>query len=104
MDADLYEQLQSTITSSPQRSEGVGDATTDGQLPSKDTVTVASSSQVDESSEHRQRTTSSNLPQEIDQVVQAISSSPWAAKLGTFMESVKKQVTFPHQKHSGLNS
>jgi len=97
MDADLYEQLQSTIATSPRHSGGMGDASTNNQLHSKDADAVAPSSLADESSEPRERTSSSNLPQEIDQVVQAISSSPWAAKLGTFMESVKKQVSLHHQ-------
>ena len=95
MDADLYEQLNTTITTHPRRSEGQGDAITNDQAHPKGTDPVGLKSLDDDGHEQGPRTTSSNLPQEIDQVVQAISSSPWAARFGTFMESVKKQVNFP---------
>jgi hypothetical protein len=89
MDSDLYEHLNHTITSrqdidqqsaNTRSSVEVGP---DGEMPS-----------AADASRPRQRTMSGSLPEEIDQVVQAISSSQWASKLGTLMGSVKKQVRF----------
>jgi hypothetical protein len=82
MDADLYEQLNSTITHAEQPAHAETE-----QQP------AANQDQADAaSSPRRQRTTSTSLPEEFDQVVHAISASPWAARLGSLVGTVRKQV------------
>ena len=97
MDADLYDHLSTTITNDNRQHDAAnttedaslsGDGYSQGQGLRQSTEGVAPS----EIPHRRQRTLSSSLPEEIDQVVQAISSSQWASKLGTLMGSVKKQV------------
>jgi hypothetical protein len=90
MDADLYDHLSTTVTNDPhqdQRDEASEAGNTTKRDPGGNGETAPASA-----SPRRQRTMSSSLPEEIDQVVHAISSSPWAARLGTLMGSVKKQV------------
>jgi len=90
MDADLYDQLGTTITTDPHYQEQ-DDADIDNGEGSQE------GSQGQSDTTRRQRATSVSLPQEIDQVVQAISSSPWAARLGDLMGTVRKQVSlFAH--------
>lgn len=81
MDADLYEQLRSTIPTDQTNSDVLDDEESGEDASESDDT-------------RRQRTMSASLPQEIDQVVQAISSSQWAARLGNFMGNVRKQVTY----------
>ena len=98
MDADLYDHLSTTITTDHHQHDAA-DATEDtnvsvdghsqGQEPRESTEGAVPG---DVPPRRRQRTMSSSLPEEIDQVVQAISASQWASKLGTLMGSVKKQV------------
>jgi hypothetical protein len=103
MDADLYDHLSTTITNDPhqQQSEDAsetGNVPKEGSLDRQGRADQGSATSGDDST-RRQRTMSSSLPEEIDQVVHAISSSQWAARLGTLMGSVKKQVnssSLPH--------
>ena len=97
MDADLYDHLSTTITTDHHQHDAAettedtnvsGDGHSQGQEPRESTEGAAPS----DVPHRRQRTMSSSLPEEIDQVVQAISASQWASKLGTLMGSVKKQV------------
>ena len=83
MDADLYEHLNATITQSPSQK--------DVQL-SASTHAVEEGDATDQSQSNRERTTSNSLPQEIDQIFTALTTSPWAARLGNLVGSVKKQV------------
>jgi hypothetical protein len=102
MDADLYDHLTTTITTSPdpqQHLQPSGSAVVDdnatADTPANDPRTSPDEgpSASPRDSPRRQRTMSSSLPEEIDQVVQAISSSQWAARLGNLVGSVKRQVT-----------
>jgi hypothetical protein len=107
MDADLYEHLNTTVTqsstskelpSSPSLSSST-DRLTNEEKPTshsndhqpaditRDTAPTSINAQ------SRVRTTSVNLPEEIDQVVSAIAASPWASKLNSLVGSVRKQVT-----------
>ncbi len=43
--------------------------------------------------------TASNFNAEIQDAYKAISSSPWAARLGGFLGTVKKQVLVTHRRH-----
>ena len=97
MDADLYDHLNTTITTDNRHQDAAeptqgtnisGNGGSQVQGPG-DSTEGPSGADVPH---RRQRTRSSSLPEEIDQVVQAISSSQWASKLGTLMGSVKKQV------------
>jgi len=89
MDADLYEHLNTTITQSPQQQSGHSFSTTEAAIDEKDDANVSRNSQ----DSRRVRTTSVSLPEEIDQVVSVITASPWAARLGDLVGSVRKQVT-----------
>ena len=98
MDADLYDHLSTTVTTDYHQNDAAkttedtnvsGDGHSQGQEPRESTEGAGPS---DVPPRRRQRTMSSSLPEEIDQVVQAISASQWASKLGTLMGSVKKQV------------
>lgn len=96
MDADLYDHLSTTITNGPHQQHAGEDPET-GNVSTKDPAEVQERSDPESATTsndttRRQRTMSSSLPEEIDQVVHAISSSQWAARLGTLMGSVKKQV------------
>lgn len=97
MDADLYDHLSTTISTDVRQQDDTDanqdtrvsvDGHSQGQEPRESTEGAARS----DVPRTRQRTMSTSLPEEIDQVVQAISSSQWASKLGTLMGSVKKQV------------
>jgi hypothetical protein len=100
MDADLYDHLSTTITNdNQQRVEDNEDVENvvgsqhhpeDHSEPSGRDSTSSNSNNT-----RRQRTMSSSLPQELDQVVHAISSSPWAARIAELVGSVKKQVSYP---------
>jgi hypothetical protein len=90
MDADLYDHLSTSITSKPpqlNQQEDHEDSTGKADVSEGQEVSEPESLVV-----RRQRTMSASLPEEIDQVVHAISSSQWAARLGSLMDSVKKQV------------
>ena len=104
MDADLYEHLSTTITSKPlQQSPRDGhdsSASEDDAFASQDARDSNGSGGTGQ--RQRQRTMSASLPQEIDQVVHAISSSQWAARLGNLMDSVKKQVLALLWQYSSL--
>jgi hypothetical protein len=84
MDADLYEQLNTTITSLSEAH------------PDDKETQVTPNQETDASSKDkaRHRRTSSSLPQEFGQVVDAISASPWAARLGSLVGNVRKQLSF----------
>jgi hypothetical protein len=88
MDADLYDQLNTTIT---RPSEDGQSSETAIQSQTESTTTALESDSATPNTRHK-RTTSTSLPQEIDQVVQAITASPWAARLGNIVGTVKKQV------------
>lgn len=90
MDADLYDQLNTTVTSSvlqDSQSAASTDASEHHAVDGKDIPEPH-----DTTSTRRQRTASTSLPQEIDHVVHAIASSPWAARLGSLVGNVRKQV------------
>lgn len=90
MDADLYDQLNTTVTSPllQDTQPGRGSAASQQQaVDDKDVPDTGGSP-----STRRQRTASTSLPQEIDQVVHAIAASPWAARLGSLVGNVRKQV------------
>jgi hypothetical protein len=93
MDADLYEHLKSTITSDPHQQQRIDDSDggNDRNQGGNEGHRRSESESLNDTTRH-QRTMSSSLPEEIDQVVHAISSSQWAARLGNLMGSVKKQV------------
>jgi len=94
MDADLFDHLTTTITNGPSSYQQLPPSTA-GDDGAADTVANNPSASAPASpggSLRRQRTMSSSLPEEIDQVVQVISSSQWAARLGGLMGSVKRQV------------
>jgi hypothetical protein len=84
MDADLYDQLSTTVASHP---DEVVNERSDAQPAAANQEPVEA-----DKTTRRPRTTSSSLPQEIDQVVHAISNSPWAARLGSLVGTVRKQV------------
>ena len=96
MDADLYEHLNNTITNDPNEQQY-----TDHPDNNNIDITQGQGSPDPESAPprvantRRKRTMSSSLPEDIDQVVHAISSSQWAARLGNLMGTVKKQVLTP---------
>jgi hypothetical protein len=78
MDADLYQHLSSTVTPhEEEKPEGPEEGTSDGDKETRG-----------------RKTTSVSLPQELDEVVHAITASPWAARLGSLVGTVRKQVTF----------
>jgi hypothetical protein len=89
MDADLFDQLNTTVTSSQQDAQPAysTDASPQHAVDGKDIPEAHSAT-----STRRQRTASTSLPQEIDQVVHAIAASPWAARLGSLVGNVRKQV------------
>jgi len=89
MDADLYEHLSTTVTAQPQEPDSTATQAVD---KSQDTAIQDGETSPGASDNIRRQRTSVSLPQEIDQVVNAISSSPWAARLGNLVGSVKKQV------------
>src|SRR5436190_20560718 len=93
MDADLYEHLNNTITNDPRRQDSPEDFE-NGNVTEKESPEGqgATDSEFGAPQNVRPRTMSASLPEEIDQVVHAISSSQWAARLGSLMGSVKKQV------------
>src|SRR5947207_14785969 len=100
MDADLYEHLNSTITQPPPSpspsspSPGLGEERgEDGELGDE----VGEDGDGREKRRTRRRTSSVSLPQEIDQVVNAIVASPWAARLGALVGNVRKQVCIPER-------
>jgi hypothetical protein len=85
MDADLYEQLNTTIASS-----------SEAHPHGKETeATAHQETDASSNDKARHRRTSSSLPQEFGQVVDAISASPWAARLGSLVGNVRKQVSLP---------
>ena len=93
MDADVYEHLNNTITNNPNEQQRTDHPDNDKQDPTQGQGSPNPESA--SSNTRRQRTMSSSLPEEIDQVVHAISSSQWAARLGNLMGTVKKQVLTP---------
>lgn len=90
MDADLYEHLNKTITNDPNEQQHTDHPDNDKQQGQGSLDPESATPRNDNT--RRQRTMSSSLPEEIDQVVHAISSSQWAARLGNLMGNVKKQV------------
>jgi len=94
MDADLFDHLTTTITNDPSSLQQLPPSTAgdDGTADAIANDPSASGPSPPGGSRRRQRTMSSSLPEEIDQVVQVISSSQWAARLGSLMGSVKRQV------------
>ena len=93
MDADLYDQLNTTVTSPAQQHTQAGATSAPAQQHLVDASDTPDSEGTP--SAPRQRTASTSLPQEIDQVVHAIAASPWAARLGSLVGNVRKQVQ-PH--------
>jgi hypothetical protein len=96
MDADLYDHLSNTITTDNHQHDATK-PTEDASVPRDEHSQDQGARESTEGAPNdvprpRKRTMSSSLPEEIDQVVQAISSSQWASKLGTLVGSVKKQV------------
>lgn len=91
MDADLYEQLNTTITQPSEHRQSSETAIQNHTESTTSDQDVVESDSATPNTRHK-RTTSTSLPQEIDQVVQAITASPWAARLGTIVGTVKKQV------------
>lgn len=51
-----------------------------------------------------QQETASNFNTEFQDAYKAISSSPWAARLGGFLGNVKKQVDEPHGRRERLTA
>lgn len=90
MDADLYDQLNTTVTSSTQQDSKSADSTDASEHHAVDGKDIPEPHNTN--STRRQRTASTSLPQEIDQVVHAIAASPWAARLGSLVGNVRKQV------------
>ena len=91
MDADLYDHLNTTITSENEENtqdDGKDQKNVDRDVKEEEQSTSSTSN----SHNPRPRTMSSSLPQEFDQVMHAIQSSPWAARLTSFMGTVRKQV------------
>jgi hypothetical protein len=88
MDADLYDQLNTTITH-PSEHRQSSDSPIHGESVESTEVTGSTST----TNAHHHRTTSTSLPQEIDQVVHTITTSPWVARLGNLVGNVKKQVS-----------
>jgi hypothetical protein len=87
MDADLYEHLNTTVTkpSSPSLQEKDSASNTDESADGRQDGETPKSARV--------RRTSASLPHEIDQVVNAIVASPWAARLSALVGNVRKQVS-----------
>jgi len=93
MDADLYEHLKNTITNHPNELQPTDHPDNDKQDLSQGQGSPDPESATSKSDNTRRpRSTSSSLPEEMGQVVHAISSSQWAARLGNLMGTVKKQV------------
>jgi len=90
MDADLFEHLNNTITNDPNDKQHTDHPDNDKQQDQGSLDTEPAPPR--NNNAQRRRTMSSSLPEEIDQVVHAISSSQWAARLGNLMGTVKKQV------------
>ena len=93
MDADLYDQLNTTVTSPSLQETQAASGSAASQQQAVDDKDVPDTQ--GSPSTRRQRTASTSLPQEIDQVVHAIAASPWAARLGSLVGNVRKQVD-PH--------
>lgn len=102
MDADIYEHLNTTITQSPTTLQNVPSAnppvsgpTTAETVANEEETNQNAPAQGDSSMAtggHRARATSVTLPEEIDQVMSAIVTSPWATRLNSLVGSVRKQV------------
>jgi hypothetical protein len=92
MDADLYDHLKTTITNDPHQDDSDDTDIEKIELPERQGQSDSAPASNNGDNTRRKRTMSSSLPQEIDQVVHAISSSQWATRLGALMGSVRKQV------------
>ena len=97
MDADIYEHLNNNITNGPNEQQHTDHPDNDRQDPTQgqEGSPDPECTTTTNDNTRRRRTMSSSLPEDIDQVVHAISSSQWAARLGNLMGTVKKQVLTP---------
>jgi hypothetical protein len=91
MDAELYDHLTTTITNNSQL-DAENEPDDEAEIIERETEP---GSPISTDKPARQRAMSLGLPQEIDQVVHAIQSSPWAARFSSLVGSVKKQVSPP---------